>query len=174
MTTTFGTPLAAWHDFDTAGAGFAAMLVGLCFVALAVRPQIMLDGGPAGMRVWLDQTVHGLLVVLVLSLTALIPDDDPTTLVITLLVIGLQGLFQVARDLGRACSGPDPQGSHTVALTRCISPTLAYLLSLWAAWALWQGDDDALNGMVAVVLLLLLNATVACWGVLKAIGQPEA
>src|SRR5690349_5877924 len=129
MTTTFGATLAEWHDFSAAVAGIAAALVGLLFVALALRPQIMANVGPAGLHVWSGQTFHSFLVVLVLALIALIPDDDATTLVITLLVIGLQGLVRVAFDGRRARRDPDPQWSSRRALTRFGSPTLAYLLS---------------------------------------------
>jgi hypothetical protein len=174
MTTTFGTTLAEWHDFYAAVAGIAAALVGLLFVALALRPAIMANAGPAGVRVWSGQTFHSFLVVLVLALIALIPDDDASTLVVTLLILGLQGLVRVAFDVRRARRDPDPQWSSRRALTRFGSPVLAYLISLWAAWALWQGDDDALGWVVAVVFLLLLNATGNCWDLLKAIGRPSA
>lgn len=128
--------------------------------------------GPAGVRVWSAQTFHSFLVVLVLGLIALIPDDDATTLVITLLIIGLQGLLRVGLDVRRARRDPDPQWSSLRALTRFGSPTLTYLIRRWSASALWHGDWDALGWLVAVVFLLLLNATGNCWDLLKALGQP--
>jgi hypothetical protein len=173
-TSSFGTALAAWSDFYTAVAGISATLVGLLFVALALRPRIMADAGPAGLRVWSGQTFHSFLVVLVLGLIALIPDDDATTLIITLVIIGGQGLARAGLDLRRARRDPDPQWSSGRALTRFVAPVLAYFISLWAAWALWQGDLGALGWLVAVVFLLLLNATSNCWDLLKALGSPAA
>ena len=174
MAASFGTVLAEWREFYAAVAGIAGSLVGLLFVSLALRPQIMADAGPAGLRVWSGQTFHSLLVVLVLGLIALIPDESPTPLVVTLAIVGLQGILRVGSDLRRARADPDPRWSSVGALSRFVAPTLAYLLCLWVAWALAQGEVEALGWLVAVVFLLLMNAASNCWDLLKAVGDPAA
>jgi hypothetical protein len=168
--TSFGAELAEWSDFYTAVATISATLVGLLFVALALRPEVMRDDGPAGLRVWSGQTFHSFLVVLVVGLIALIPDDSRTTLVITLGIVGVQGIVRVALDLRRARRDPDPHWSSLPALTRFVSPTIAYLLCLWLTQAFWRGDIDAVGWLVAVVFLLMMSAASNCWDLLKAIG----
>jgi len=54
--------IPAWHEFYATVAGLAATLV---------NPRIIAADGPTGMRVLAAQTVHNVLVLLVL----LIPDD---------------------------------------------------------------------------------------------------
>ncbi|HEU5431022.1 MAG TPA: hypothetical protein VFU81_05130 [Thermomicrobiales bacterium] len=173
MATSFGTALAEWRDFYTAVAGISATLVGLLFVALALRPEVMRDDGPAGLRVWSGQTFHSFLVVLVVGLIALVPDESRLTLVITLAIVGVQGIVRVALDLRRARRDPDPQWSSAPALIRFVSPTVAYLLCLWLAQAIWRGDVDALGWLVAVVFLLMMSAASNCWDLLKAIGDQQ-
>ncbi|HET7095123.1 MAG TPA: hypothetical protein VFI22_16650 [Thermomicrobiales bacterium] len=168
--TSFGAALGEWNDFYTAVAGVSATLVGLLFVALALRPEVMRDDGPSGLRVWSGQTFHNFLVVLVVGLIALIPDDSRNTLVITLAIVGAQGIVRVALDLRRARRDPDPRWSSAGALMRFVSPTIAYLLCLWLAQAFWRGDGDALGWLVAVVFLLMMSAASNCWDLLKAIG----
>ncbi len=134
----------------------------------------MADSGPSGLRVWSGQTFHNFLVVLVVGLIALIPDDSRMTLVITLAIVGVQGIIRVALDLRQTIRDPDPHWSGLPALTRFVSPTIAYLLCLWLTQAIWRGDIEALGWLVAVVFLLMMSAASNCWDLLKAIGgQPS-
>ena len=174
MATSFGAALAEWSDFYTAVAGVSATLIGLLFVALALRPEVMADSGPSGLRVWSGQTFHNFLVVLVVGLIALIPDDSRMTLVITLAIVGIQGVVRVALDLRMTLRDPDPNWSGLPALMRFVSPTIAYLLCLWLTLAIWRGDADALGWLVAVVFLLMMSAASNCWDLLKAIGRQQS
>ena len=166
--------IPAWHDFYATVAGLSATLVGLLFVGLGLNPRIMAADGPTGMRVLAAQTFHNFLVLLVVSLIALIPDDTARTLAITLLIIGVQGVIRVAFDLRRARRDPDPQWSAVQSLTRYVSPALAYAICLWLVIDLWDGSSEALGGIVAVVFLLLMSATINCWDLLEAIGHQSA
>jgi hypothetical protein len=152
-------------------AGLAATLVGLLFVGLGLNPRIIAKGGPAGMRVLSAQTFHNFLVLLVISLVILIPDDTAHALEITLFVTGVQGITRVASDLRRVRRDPDPHWSATKALTRYVSPALAYLICLGVAVDLSDSTSDGLGWLVAVVFLLLMNATANCWDLLEAIGN---
>jgi hypothetical protein len=163
--------LGEWQGFYTAVAGLSATLVGLLFVGLGLNPRIISKSGPAGMRVLSAQTFHNFIVLLVVSLMALVPDDSARTLTITLLIVGVQGIVRVGFDLRRARRDPDPHWSAIQALTRYVSPALAYLICLGVAVDLSDGTSDALGWLVAVIFLLLLSATSNCWDLLEAIGD---
>lgn len=160
-----------WHEFYTTVAGLSATLVGLLFVGLGLNPRIIAKDGPAGMRVLSGQTFHNFLILLVISLVILIPDDSAHALAITLFIIGVQGVIRVALDLRRARLDPDPHWSATKALARYVSPALAYLICLGVAVDLADSTSDALAWLVAVVFLLLMSATANCWDLLEAIGN---
>jgi hypothetical protein len=167
----FATALAEWHDFYAVVAGISATLIGLLFVALGLNPRIMADDGPAGMRLWSALTFHSFLIVLVIALVALIPDNSREAIAITLLIIGVQGVFRVITDLRRSRDDPDPRWTGRSALIRSLSPAIAYAMCWWLAVDLWQGDSDALGWLVVVVVLLLISAAGTCWDPLKAIGE---
>ena len=170
---TFAEQIPAWQPFYTTVAGLSATLVGLLFVGLGLNPHIITSGGPTGMRVLAAQTFHNFLVVLVIGLGALIPDDTAHSLAITLLIVGAQGVVRVVLDLRRARRDPDPTWSALESLTRYVSPAVAYAICLWLVIDLWDGVTDALGGIVAIVFLLLVSATVNCWDLLEAIGNQD-
>jgi len=163
--------LLQWHDFFAAVAGLSGTLLGLLFVALGLNPAIMADESPAGMRVLAGQTFHSFLVLLVIGVVGLVPDDAGETLMITLVINGVQGLGSVAFGLRAVRSDPDPDWSGRQALARVASPAAAYLLSFWVAYAIWRADADALGWLVGIVLFLMMGAASSCWDMLQVIGE---
>lgn len=171
MTDPVATALVEWRDFFAAVSGVAGTLVGLLFVVIGLNPAIMADTRHAGMRVLTRQTFHSLLVLVILGLAALAPSDHGTTLLVTLIIVGLQGVVRVARDVQVARTDPDPAWSGRNAFTRVISPTLAYVAALYLAFGIWRQDDGVLGWLVAVVFLLTLNAAASCWDLMEEIGK---
>jgi hypothetical protein len=170
----FGEAVASWHDFHAALAGIAATLIGLLFVGLALNPAVMRDDGPDGMRTWAGLTFHNFLIVLAIALTALIPDQTAPGMGIPLAILGAQGVYRVARDIGRARRDPDPDWQGMRALGRFAAPGLGYVLCVWAAVLAWQEDTAAMDVLVWVIFLLLMSAAASCWDLLKAIGNQPA
>lgn len=166
----FGTILADWSEFFSAVAGISATLIGLLFVALGLNPHIMADDGPTGLRVWSGQTFHSFLVLLILGLAGLVPGDAGQTLAITLAILGLQGIFRVAVDAVRVRRASNEGLGTWGALTRFITPGLAYLFALWAARGIWLEDPNSLGWLIAMVFMLMIGALASCWDLLKAVG----
>ena len=173
MDAEFASALAEWHEFFSAVAGISATLVGLLFVALGLNPRIMAADGPAGTRTLAAMTFHSFLIVLVIGLVALIPGDTRVPIVITLLIVGVQGVVRVVIDLRRWRADPDPRWSSREKWLDMLVPAVAYAISIWAGVSIWQGDSDALGWLVAVVFLLMMSAASSCWDLLKAIGEPN-
>ena len=171
MESEFAAAVESWGAFYSAVAGAAGTLVGLLFVSLALNPTVMGDDRPAGLRVWAAQTFHNFLMVLIVALIALIPGETPEAMAITLGLVGGTGLVRVARDARLARTDPDPRWKRGQALLRFLSPLLAYLLCLWAAWQVWGGDAEALGWLVAIVFLLTISAAASSWDLLKAMGE---
>lgn len=171
MNAGFGAEFLEWREFFATVAGVSGTLVGLLFVALGLNPAIMADESPAGLRVLAGQTFHSFLVLLMIGIVGLVPDESGQGLMVTLIILGVQGLIRVANDLRLARTDPDPNWNGRHALFRIISPTLAYLIILWLAFAIWQQDADALDWFIAVVLLLTISASSSCWDLLKSIGE---
>jgi hypothetical protein len=163
--------LLEWHDFFTAVTAIAGTLIGLLFVVIGLNPAIMADTSHAGMRVLTAQTFHSFLVLVLIGLSALVPSDNGTTLLISLIIVGLQGILRVVHDVRLARTDPDPQWSGRAALTRVISPAMAYLIVLYTAYGVWQQDVGALDWFVGIVLLLTISAATSCWDLMEEIGK---
>lgn len=94
---------AEWSDLFVASAGAAAALAGLVFVAVSINLEriLALPGIPERAL----QTVLMLIVVVVVSLAALIPGQDPVALGVELLLVTLAyvaGLLLTSRTAVRA------------------------------------------------------------------------
>jgi hypothetical protein len=166
----FADQIQSWEGFFTTVAGLAATLAGLLFVGLGLNPRIMAPGGPPGMRVLAAQTFHHFLVLLVIALVALAPDETARPLAVTLLIVGGQGIIRVGLDLRRARQAHDPRWGMLQAVARSVWPAVAYALCLWLGVDLWDGVTAALGTLVAVVILLLVHVSINCWDLLAAIG----
>src|SRR5918998_29312 len=166
----FADQIQTWEGFFTTVAGLAATLAGLLFVGLGRNPCVMAPDGPPGMRVLAAQTFHHFLVLLVIALIALVPDETARPLAITLLFVGVQGVVRLGLDLGRARRAHDPNWGTLQAMARSVSPAVAYALCLWLAVDLWDGVTEALGSIVIAVILLLVHVSINCWDLLAAIG----
>lgn len=166
-----GAELATWQAFFSAVAGVSGTLVGLLFVALGINPIVMASASPAGIRVQAELTFHSFIVLLLLGLIGLVPDDQGKTMMITLVIIGVQGIGRVLYDVWAERSDPDPKWHGMQSARRKLYPTIAYLISLWLAYAIWQGDDSWFGLFVAIVFLLTLSASISSWELLKFIGE---
>jgi hypothetical protein len=111
------------------------------------------------------QTFHHFLILLVI-----VPDETASSLAITLLFVGVQGIVQLGLDLRRVCQDRDPNWGILQAMARSVSPAVAYAFCLWLAVDLWDGVTEALGSMVIVVILLLVHVSINCWDLLAAIG----
>jgi hypothetical protein len=165
------TALLDWHDFFAAVTAIAGTLIGLLFVVIGLNPAIMADTSHAGMRVLTGQTFHSFLVLVLIGLSALVPSDYGTTILISLIIVGLQGIVRVVHDVRLARTDPDPEWSGRAALTRVISPTIAYAMSLYMAYGIWRQDVGALDWFVGVVLLLTISAATSCWDLMGEIAK---
>ena len=166
--------LDQWHDFFAAVAGIAATLLGLLFVAVALRPALIADAGPPGLRTWVAQVFHNFVVVLVVGLVLLVPDEGRAALAATLLAVGGTGVVRVGLDARRVRADPAPEWRGATGLLRFAAPLAAYAVAAWVGWRVLRGDAGAVGWLVATVLLLLISATSNCWSLLRAIANLPA
>jgi hypothetical protein len=169
---TINDQLQEWSGFYTAVAGVAGVLVGLLFVALALSPSIMKDTAPAGLRVWCSETFHSLVMMLTFSLLFLIPDPSGPGIGIPIVLVTLMGLWQMRADFRSLKSDPDPRWSRRHAGIRRFGYLLAaYCAAIVVGVSLCLNQRDFIDWMVLPIFLLLVNAAINCWNILKEIGN---
>jgi hypothetical protein len=164
--------LQGWNDFYTAVAGVAGVLVGLLFVALALSPSIMKDTSPPGLRVWCSETFHGLVAMLSFGLLFLMPDPDGWGLGLPIALIALFGLRQIRSDIRSLRSDPDPRWSARHAGVKRFGYMIVAELSAFAVGiGLIFNRAEVIDWMVLPIFLLLVNAAINCWNILREIGN---
>ncbi len=164
--------LLDWRDFYTAVAGVAGVLVGLLFVALALSPAIMKDTSPPGLRIWCSETFHSLVVVLSFALLFLIPEPSGPGLGIPIVLISLFGLRQIRADIAALRGDPDPRWLQRHAgIRRFGSMIAAEAGAVVIGISLILNRSELIDWMVAPIFLLLINAAINCWNILKEVGN---
>jgi hypothetical protein len=109
--------------------------------------------------------------ILVIALVALIPDNSALALLATLLIIGVVRVIRLASDVRQVRLDPDPHWSTGQSFLRYVSPAIAFLLAIGLAIDLRDGASAALDGIAAIMGLLLISAAANCRDLLAEIGQ---
>ena len=171
----FDQALEGWHDFYVATAGAAAALLGLLFVGVSINigrldlPQRLDIRGRA------NQAFINLTFVLVLSLTALIPEQGARSIAVTCGILTALGLFGPGRRLYVLGSEWQGTGRRLRAVRHLIWTLLAIVLLGVATYQFWvSGSEGTLYNLIAVIFLLLLGAADVSWDLLIAVGEDEA
>lgn len=169
---TINDQLQDWTNFYTAVAGIAGVLVGLLFVALALSPAIMNEDSPPGLRIWCSETFHSLVTMLTLALLFLIPDPNGPGIGIPIVLVTGFGLRQMRADIRDLRNAPDPRWSQGHAgLKRFGYLIAAYFAAIVVGLGLCFDQRALVDWMVLPIFLLLINAAVNCWNILKDIGN---
>lgn len=164
--------LQDWTAFYAAVAGVAGVLVGLLFVALALSPAIMKDTSPPGLRIWCGETFHSLVAMLSFALLFLIPEPSGPGIGIPIVAISLLGLRQILVDIRSLRTDPDPRWSSRFAGLKQFSYMIAAEVGATVIGiSLILGQGELIDWMVAPIFLLLINAAINCWDILKEIGN---
>ncbi len=167
----FAANLAEWSDFHILAGTAAATLLGLVFIAISLSPAVMADDGPVGLRAFAGQTFGNFLIVLVIALVCLIPDQTPVTLGVTLCLISLLDLRRSIQRIGQVRRDPDPIYRSPLGVLRFGLPTLANVLLLLLSVAMIWAAEAALAWLVAVIFFLLSGSAISAWQILTEMGQ---
>lgn len=168
--TGFARAFQPWHDFYVLTGTAAATLMGLMFVALSLKPEVMADHRAVGLRTWAAQTMSNLIALLVVSLFCLMPDLDVPALEIALLITGGQGLVRGSWRLRHAFAARREEAFEGI-LWRLVLPVGAYVVMLAVAAAMLRSGPDAIDWLVIAVFLLVTSAAGAAWELLQEMGR---
>lgn len=157
-----------FHDFFVATAGVAGALIGLLFVALSVAQESGADRAPV-QQVRAAAAMSALIDALLISLFALLPDNDLSTVCAVLGVIGLSSTAGLAVVLHRA-------GLH-VRQARRQWLLLGGLLVLYVLQLVLStrvdgtiADTDSVNDVGVLVIVFFAIGIARAW---ELVGAPE-
>lgn len=160
----FSNEVEAWHDFFMLAGTAAATLMGLLFVALSLRIDIRAQSKDSFMRATAGHSFMSYLCVLLFSLFFLIPNQDPTSLAVSVLLTSVFPLAVMARAIKRYRNVPEmkPESFRW----RLLVPTGCFLTGVLVAIGIFLSEESAIGWFVAVIAFLLTVPTRNAWAML--------
>ncbi len=163
----FRAAVEGWHDFFLAAASASAALLGLLFVGVSINLAAIGSDERADLRSIANQAFSNLLYLLVLSMMVLVADPDARTLAIEFAAVAIVGLVRVIRHTAPLVRTRGRLPGELMAYRRAAWVVSADVGLLTVARGLWATADAGwLDGMIAVVLILLGGAGEASWDLL--------
>jgi hypothetical protein len=182
MDDAFSLALTEWTAYFALMGGAAATLLGLLFVAVSVRLNIFHRREVADVRDFAAFTFGTFLVAIVVAGLAIAPHARQSTLVLSLLLVGIAAFFAIALvarlwiRLNDPATGPRP--GYTPAEWRgwlyLLGMSGPYLGLIAVVVLLWRSHPAALGWLAVVEGWLLVMGTVAAWVMLSHAGGAPA
>jgi hypothetical protein len=161
----FQTDVQAWRDlFSLAGAA-AATIIGLLFVALSLRTDIRKAPDSSLVRTVVSHNFFMLLTVLLISLFFMVPDMDPNSLGVSVLLTAIFPAIFFTRDLLQLRSAHIDRPNLIWAF---LVPIACLLITAVIGIAFILDDDAEIGLFTFVVAMFLVIPTKNSWELLLA------
>ena len=168
----FAALAASWHDFYLTLGAASATLIGLLFVGVSINLEEFTTEEETGVRVFAEQAFGNFILVLVIALMVLIPDQDQASLTVQLAIVGVLGTFRVARRAAFFLRGTAGAfGGWGYLIRRLGLPAIASLAVLAVALLIQSNPVTAFYWLVGAVLVYLFSAAQSAWDLLIEVGR---
>jgi len=168
----FAALAATWHDFYLTVGAATASLIGLLFVGISINLDEFTTDDGTGIRVLAEQAFGNFVLVLVIALLVLIPDQEPGTLTLQLAIVGGLGTFRIVRRamvFGRRPT--DPFGGWRYGVRRLGLPAAASVGVIGVAVLVQSNPITAFYWLVVAVFVYLFSAADSAWDLLIEVGR---
>jgi hypothetical protein len=165
---TEAAPLAGWENFYVIMGSAAGGLTGLTFVVIALIRDVMRGVQPSGLGAFVTPTIVHFCGVLSLAAFLSIPHLHLGTVSAGLAVTGAAGVLyglRIASHMRGHTSTSNYVPVREDWIYNVILPTLAYAVLLAMAVLLWYRRAEALYGVAAATLGLLLLGIRNAWDI---------
>ena len=160
MPSAFSTDVAAWQGFYMMAGTASATLVGLLFVAVSLHIDVFGDPMFSIILLKARRTFSRFIVIVIIALLFLIPDQAPVGLGVPLLLLGVLGIFWTQRLVKRARSernqGHAQFGFEDESLLVLAVPLVSNMLMILVAATILAGRTAYLGYMVGVIAMVKL------------------
>ena len=173
MSITFqGAGLDRWHDFFLLAGTAGATLLGLLFVSVSLKTDVIMRSSERHLRSQAVSAFESLLFTMILSLAMLIPFGSQRLVGVFLVTLGAVGMLRSTMHV--LSSGQDLVHAAASALRRrLLLPVAAHAVIVWTGiQILLRRETSALFLMVAP-LWLLITATRTAWQLLVEVGEAK-
>ncbi len=170
---TFAQALQSWHDFYLTAGAASATLVGLLFVGLSLHIRVVV--AHTDVRALARVTLTNFFVIVLISLSILIPTSSATNIALWVLLVGLVSLGLMLRPAIEGLRNRSSTLGLAVLTARFGISALGYVALVALAAVFAAGNFDAgFNGLVTVIVVLLVMAVRSTWDLLVTVADKTA
>jgi hypothetical protein len=170
VTFTFGAGFERWHDFFLLAGTAGATLLGLLFVSVSLKTDVIMRSSERHLRSQAMSSFESLMFTMILSLVMLTPMSESKFSGVFLLTLGLVGMLRSGMHV--LSSGRDLVHAAATSLRRrLLLPLAAHAAIAWTGIALMRRQE--VSGLLLMVgtLWLLITATRTAWQLLVEVGE---
>ena len=163
-------PMQDWSQLYSVTGESSATLLGLLFVAVSINASTTLGTMHQNSRRVAEQTFQNYLVVMSVSMLALFPALERSTVgYVTLGIAALRGSWALVR-LYWAAKEPYKVESRLKSLRRQLPSLIGFALLIYAAQSMARNVGDTRTTYAFATITLLLSATTMAWELLLRIA----
>ena len=173
MPNTFLDSLHAWQTFYALAGGAAATLIGLMFIAASfIMNRNLRQEEISGADTFVTPALVHFICVLLIALIMLIPVITPPVMGMLFILMGVAGTIFAGGVTLRLFRFQSREPLTVLDwLTHALLPQASYLILLLASIWLLSDAIDALSGMAAASILLLVSAIRNSWDLAQWLAQ---
>lgn len=161
----FSQQISQWQVFFAAVAGASATLMGLIFLSLSLKLEVLRQMKDKRIRQVAWQTFANFFFLIMFALVFLVPEQTPVGLTLPLLIICIVAIGITVSQALRARSGI----SVSNLLLESVPSLLAYLGMIGVTAMLLTGITGSLVWLLPIVIILLAIAVRNAWNLLVSV-----
>ncbi|MBV9282624.1 MAG: hypothetical protein JOZ41_21310 [Chloroflexi bacterium] len=175
MHASFSSTVAGWQTFYLLAGTASATLVGLIFVAVSLHLDLVGESGISPIFTLARRTLSSFILVVIIALVFLVPEQGPQGLGWPLLALGMVDMLQTTLDIGDVIGELTHTAGWQSFANRIVPPVVLPLLSgiglVLVAATVLAGTTSALSWMVPLVVLVLSTAAFNAWELMLGLAR---
>jgi hypothetical protein len=175
MHTSFSSTIAGWQSFYVLAGSASATLIGLIFVAVSLHIDLIGEAGAAAILSLARRTFTRFILIVIVALLFLVPNQVPRGLGLPLLALGVVDVLRTLRVARVVITALKQHPSLQDAVNRIVLPVLLPLVSgiglIVVAATVLNGMTSYLYWMVPIVALILTSAATNAWDLMLGLAR---
>jgi hypothetical protein len=177
MSTPFAASVTEWNNFYVLAGSASATLIGLLFVSVSLHIDVLTEDAARSILAGARRTFSRFIIIVVMALLFLVPEESPHGLGSTLLVLGALDAFNNLRLIvlarREAANWQALLGDTARSLVAVIVPLFSSVGLILVALSLYQGKTDGLVWLVAIVAGILTGAAGNAWDLMLSLAKAK-
>jgi len=163
----------SWHEFYLMAGTAAVTLAGLLFIALSLHMDVLVEERFKALLVVARNTLGSFVLVLIVSLMMLVPDQSPRLVGTLMTAFATVFLILMLREALEAIHHHHEDFSRAQVRRRLIFPLVGYAMLVLVGLSVRAGVIEMLFLNISIFCMLLANGTWSAWDIMVRVGRAK-